>query len=120
MTDTKTDNTALTDLIQLPDGNWIDPATITRIQHAPPSTSAGRESPDQVMIWIGDSVVQLRFDDAIAATEFRDKLAYKVNAAKAALRMREMQPGGLPGQEETFHQMYERVMRKAPGAGGAA
>lgn len=87
MTDTEKHNTALTDLVQLPDGNWIDPAAITQIQHLPPSNFTGREYPDSVQILVGCvAVAVLKFDDAIKAAEFRDELAGKANAAKEATR----------------------------------
>lgn len=87
MTDTKTDNTALTDLIQLPDGNWIDPARVTGLKYAPPTAgSFGKNYGDRVIVEFGDRAEIIYFSDAIAAVTFRDDLACKANAAKAKAR----------------------------------
>lgn len=98
MTDTKTDNTALTDLIQLPDGNWIDPARVIEVATVPAKGGALERKSHRVRIGIsGDRFFFAEFHSANTATEFRDDLARKVNEAKAAIRMQGAQSAPLGG-----------------------
>lgn len=91
MTDTKTDDNALADLIQLPDGNWIELVGVIGARYSEPTPEhIGAGIPA-----VGHRILvdternghfAVPFSDMEAAVEFRDELARKANAAKAAAR----------------------------------
>lgn len=90
MTDANHEHTAPADLIKLPNGEWIDLRNVAGIRYMPPAAGVGSRNGgvgDRVCVDMRGHVIEfMEFDDAIAATEFRDDLAAKVNAARKLMR----------------------------------
>ncbi len=81
-------------LVQLPNGNWIDPADVRRILYFP-ARKAGSDDPPRplsatvAIVFARNPVTGIEsshavaFDSDEAALAFRDELAAKINAAQA-------------------------------------
>lgn len=90
VTDTKTEHTICLDLIQLPNGNWLDPSQISVVRHNPrpmvvawPQTTAH----DSVSVSLRDGWTEtISFESKDEAIACRDDLAAKVNAARMTAR----------------------------------
>ncbi|WP_395454804.1 hypothetical protein ACHMW5_13790 [Azospirillum melinis] len=90
MTDTDKHNTSLTALIQLPDGNWIDPARVVGVEYVPPSPEIGgirgTGGGNRVRVEFASYSKFVKFGSEKDAISCRDDLARQVNAAKAEAR----------------------------------
>ena len=71
-------------LIQLPDGSWVDPATVQTIAaRASDDLTGGPHVGPRVTIWAGDGYFCCEYPTLEEAYAARDKLAAEINAAIA-------------------------------------
>lgn len=70
-------------LIQIPDGNWVDPAEVKSIAALPRfACSTGTIYPDRVVVSAGDKAFIINYEDEESAIAARDRIAFEVNATR--------------------------------------